>query len=162
MDATSLLEAVRRHVAALGFELVEFRKSGPPQRPVIQVRIDRPGSAPGSGVTTEDCARTTRALEPIFEGPAGFGDRYQLEVSSPGIERPVRFPEHWRLYMGRVVRVRARTVAGHPLAVILEVPDDGRVKLRLPDGAETMVALADIKEALLQVEDPAANGRREP
>jgi ribosome maturation factor RimP len=162
MDASSLLEAVRRHVAALGFELIEFRRSGPPQRPVIQVRIDRPDSTPGFGVTTADCARTSRALEQLFESPAGLGDRYQLEVSSPGIERPVRFPEHWRRYVGRVVRVTARTVAGHPRAVILEVPDDGQVKLRLPDGAETMVALADIKEALLQVEDPAAGGRRQP
>jgi ribosome maturation factor RimP len=162
MDANSLLEAVRRHVAALGFELIEFRKSGPPQRPVIQVRIDRPDSTPGSGVTTADCARTSRALEQLFEGPAGLGDRYQLEVSSPGIERPVRFPEHWRRYVGRVVRVTARSVSGHPRAVILEVPDDGQVKLRLPDGAETTLALADIKEALLQVDDPAAGGRREP
>ncbi len=162
MDATTLLEAVRRHVTDLGFELVEFKRSGPLQRPAIQVRIDRPDSTPGHGITTEDCARTTRALAALFEGPAGFGDRYQLEVSSPGIERPVRFPEHWRRYVGRVVRLKARTVAGHPHVVILEVPDDGQVKLRLPDGAETMVALADIKEALLQVDDPAATGRREP
>jgi ribosome maturation factor RimP len=162
MDAITLLEAVRRHVADLGFELVEFKRSGPPQRPAIQVRIDRPDSTPGHGVTTEDCARTARALTGFLEGPAGFGDRYQLEVSSPGIERPVRFPEHWRRYVGRVVRLTARSIAGHPHAVILEVPDDGQVRLRLPDGAETMVALADIKEALLQVDDPAASGRREP
>lgn len=162
MDASLLLEAVRRHVADLGFELVEFRKSGPPQRPVIQVRIDRPGGVPGCGVTTGDCARASRALEGLFEGPGGLGARYQLEVSSPGIERPVRFPEHWRRYVGRVVRVTARSLPGHPCAHILEVPDDGQVKLRLPDGAETMVALADVKEALLQAEAPAADGRREP
>jgi ribosome maturation factor RimP len=162
MDANSLLEAVRRHVADLGFELVEFRKSGPPQRPVIQVRIDRPDSKPGFGVTAEDCARTSRALAGGVAGPGGLGERYQLEVSSPGIERPVRFPEHWRRYVGRVVRVKARSLSGHPLAVILDVPDDGQVKLRLPDGAETMVALADITQALLQEEHPAAGGRREP
>jgi ribosome maturation factor RimP len=162
MDATTLLEAVRRHVADLGFELVEFRKSGPPQRPVIQVRIDRPGSAPGAGITTEDCARTTRSLAAVFEEAAGLGDRYQLEVSSPGIERPVRFPEHWRRYVGRAVKLTARSVAGHPRAVIVDVPDDRQVRLRLPDGAETMVAFADIKEALLQEDDSAAGGRREP
>jgi hypothetical protein len=61
------------------------------------------------------------------------------------------------------VRVTARTLSGHPRAVILEVPDDARVRLRLPDGTEAVVALADVKEALLQeVDDPAAAGRREP
>ncbi len=114
MDATTLLEAVRRHVADLGFELIEFHASGPPQRPVIQVRIDRPGSTPGAGVTTEDCARTSRSLAAVIEGSGRMGDRYQLEVSSPGIERPVRFPEHWRRYIGRAVRLTARSVAGHP------------------------------------------------
>jgi ribosome maturation factor RimP len=161
MGADSLLEAVRRIVADLGFDLVEFRMSGPPQRPAIQVRIDRPDSRPGHGVTAEDCGRASRALERMLEGPGGVGDRYLLQVSSPGFERPVRFPEHWRRYAGRVVRVAARTLKGHPRAVILDLPDDGHVRLRLPDGSEPVVALADIKEALLQ-EEPATEGRQEP
>jgi ribosome maturation factor RimP len=161
MGADSLLEAVRRHVVDLGFELIEFRKSGPPPRPAIQVRIDRPESRPGHGVTAEDCARVSRALERVLEGPGGVGPRYLLQVSSPGFERPVRFPEHWRRYVGRVVRVTARPLAGHPRAVILGVPDEDHVRLSLPDGTETVVPLAEIKEALLQ-EDPAAPGRREP
>ena len=161
MDADSLLESVRRHVAELGFELIEFRMSGPPQRPAIQVRIDRSDSRPGHGVTAEDCARVSRVLERVFESPGAIGDRYQLQVSSPGLERPVRFPEHWRRYAGRTVRVTARSLAGHPRAVILELPDEAHVRLRLPDGQETTVALADVKEALLQ-QEPAAEGRREP
>ncbi len=161
MVAEPLLEAVRRIVAGLGFELVEFRMSGPPQRPAIQVRIDRPDSRPGHGITAEDCTRTSRELERMLEGPGGVGDRYTLQVSSPGIERPVRFPEHWRRYAGRVVRVTARSLKGHPLAVILDLPDEHHVRLRLPDGTEPVVALADIKEALLQ-EKPAAESRPEP
>jgi ribosome maturation factor RimP len=161
MEADSLLEAVRRIVADLGFELVEFRMSGPPQRPAIQVRIDRPDSRPGHGVTAEDCARASRPLERMLEAPEGLGDRYTLQVSSPGIERPVRFPEHWRRYVGRVVRVTARTLKGHPRAVIVDLPDDGHVRLRLPDGSEPLLALADVKEALLQ-EESAADSRHEP
>jgi ribosome maturation factor RimP len=163
MGIDSLLEAVRRQVVDLGFELIEFRKSGPPQRPSIQVRIDRPDSRPGFGVTADDCARVSRALEKWFEGEGGLGCRYLLQVSSPGFERPVRFPEHWRRYVGRTVRVTARTLSGHPRAVILGLPDDSQVRLRLPDGSETLVAFADVKEALLQeVDEPAADGRREP
>jgi len=161
MGADLLLEAVRRIVADLGFELVEFRTSGPPQRPAIQVRIDRPDSRPGHGVTAEDCARASRALERMFEAPGGVGERYALQVSSPGIERPVRFPEHWRRYAGRTVRLTARPLKGHPRGVILELPDEAHVRVRLADGSETVLPLADIKEAWLQ-EDPVAEGRPEP
>lgn len=163
MGTDALLEAVRRLVTDLGFELIEFRKSGPPGRPSIQVRIDRPDSRPGHGVTADDCARTSRALEKWFEGEGGVGRRYLLQVSSPGFERPVRFPEHWRRYVGRVVRVTARTLAGHPRALIVAVPDEDHVELRLPDGREAVVALDEIKEALLQDDEtPAPDGRREP
>ncbi len=161
MGADSLLEAVRRHVANLGFELIEFRKSGPLECPSIQVRIDRPDGRPGHGVTADDCARASRILEAYFESAGGVGPRYFLQVSSPGLERPVRFPEHWRRYAGRVVRVTARSLAGHPRAVILGVPDDAHVRLRLPDGTERTVAIDDVKEALLQEPDPAAGGRGE-
>lgn len=163
MSADSLLDDVRRLVTEMGYELVEFRRSGPPQRPAIQVRIDRVDSRPGFGITADDCALVSRALERYFEGPGGVGPRYLLQVSSPGIERPVRFAEHWQRYAGRVVKLTARGVQGHPRAVILDLPDAGHVRLRLPDGSETVVALEHVKEALLmEAADPAAPGRREP
>lgn len=161
MGANALLESVRRHVADLGFELVEFRKSGPPPRPVIQVRIDRPDSRPGHGVTSGDCARVTRALEHLFETSAGLPSHYTLEVSSPGIERPVRFAEHWQRYVGRTVVLKARGRSGKPRAIIIEVPDPQHVRLRLPDSSEPVLSLDEITEALLQ-EDSAAQGRRDP
>jgi ribosome maturation factor RimP len=158
MGVDPLLEGVRRTVTALGFELIEFRKAGPPGCPSIQVRIDRPGSQPGAGVTAGDCAQVSRALEPWFEGEAAVGRRYRLTVSSPGLERPVRFPEHWRQYLGRTVRLTARGVPGHPQAVIAGVPADDRVRLRFSDGGERDVALDAIKEALLQGGDPSGGG----
>ena len=155
-----LLEAVRHHVAELGFELIEFRRSGPPVRPAIKLRIDRPGSTPGHGVTAGDCQTVSRSLERLLiaEAPAGF--QPQLEVSSPGIERPVRFPEHWRLYVGRRVTITARGLAGSPVAEIMQVMNEDQVELKLPDGQLALVALADIKEALLSDESPPAIPRR--
>ena len=161
MVADPLLPAVRRLVTDLGFELVEFRRVGPPQHPSIQVRMDRPDSRPGHGVTAEECARASRALMAYLATEGGLGDRYELQVSSPGVERPVRFPEHWRRSVGRTVKLTARGVAGHPKAVILAVPDDATVRLRLPDGAEAVVALDRVKEALLMEQEPA-DGRRKP
>jgi ribosome maturation factor RimP len=149
MGADALLQTVRRHVADLGFELVDFRKSGPPQRPVIQVRIDRPDSRPGHGVTAGDCALVSRSLERWLEESGTTGTQYSLQVSSPGIERPVRFAEHWARYAGRTVQLTAKGVAGKPKAVIEAVQDAEHVQLRLPDGSTQVVALADVKEALL-------------
>ena len=162
MVADPLLPAVRQLVTDLGFELVEFRRSGPSGHPSIQVRIDRPDSRPGHGVTAEDCARTSRAVEAYLEAEGRVGPRYVLQVSSPGIERPVRFPEHWRRYAGRTVQLTARGVRGHPRAVILALTtDEAAVRLGFPDGTEREVPLDTIKEALLMEQDPA-DGRRAP
>jgi ribosome maturation factor RimP len=62
----------------------------------IRLFIDHPG-----GVTLELCERVTEHLRDLLE-------RYGLEVSSPGPERPLAKPEHYRRYVGRRVRVRTR------------------------------------------------------
>jgi ribosome maturation factor RimP len=63
---------------------------------LVRLFIDHPG-----GVTLELCTRVTEALAPLRE-------RYGLEVSSPGTERPLTKPEHFRRFVGRRARVRTR------------------------------------------------------
>ena len=149
MALEQLLDPIRQHVAALGFELVDLRTGGGAERPQLQLRIDRPDSGPGRGVTVDDCARVSRTLERELERSGLLGRRYVLQVSSPGLERPVRFPEHWKRYLGRAVRVRARTLKGHPRAQIVDVPDEGHVLLRLPDQTAVLLDLRDLREAIL-------------
>jgi ribosome maturation factor RimP len=68
----------------------------------MRVFIDHP-----DGVTLEVCEQVTQALAPMRE-------RYALEVSSPGTERPLTKPDHFRRYLGRRARVRTRgEVEGH-------------------------------------------------
>jgi ribosome maturation factor RimP len=65
----------------------------------------------------------------------------------------VRWPEHWRRYLGQRVRVRARGVSGRPVGVIREVPDDEHVVLEFEGQREPQqLALADITEATLVVD----------
>src|SRR5690349_19741659 len=85
MAADALLDPIRAHLAELGFELVDLRRTGTRNRPIFKVRVDRPGSRPGHGVTVEDCARISRSLERFLEAEGSAGARYVLEVSSPGI-----------------------------------------------------------------------------
>ena len=152
MSVDALLQPIRDHLDTLGFELVDLRRVGTMQRPILQVRVDRPDSRPGQGITADDCARISRSLERFLESSAMVGPRYVLEVSSPGIERPLRWPEHWRRFVGRRARVRSRALGGRRQVEIVAVPDDGHVTLRPEGEGEVTVALADIHEATLVVE----------
>jgi ribosome maturation factor RimP len=159
MSVDALLPPIRDHIAGLGFELVDLRRVGTVERPILQVRVDRPDSRPGHGITADDCAGISRSLERFLESRAMVGPRYVLEVSSPGIERPLRWPEHWRRFVGRRARVRAEALGGRREVEILAVPDDTHVALRREDGVEVTLALADVRDATL-VPEPGVPKKR--
>jgi len=159
MSADALLVPIRDHVAGLGFELVDLRRTGTLQRPILQVRVDRPDSRPGQGITADDCAAISRSLERFLESRAMVGPRYVLEVSSPGLERPLRWPDHWRRFVGRQARVRAAALPGRHRVEILAVPDDEHVVVRRDGGSEVTLALDDIREATLVAEVEALGKR---
>ena len=136
MTHDPLLVLVRAEVERQGFELVEFRRTGTAARPVLKVRADRPDSRPGAGITTQECAALSRAIERLLEAGGHVGTQYVLEVSSPGIERPLRTARHFAPYTGEKVfiemvhvvderrRFKGRLVAAGPESVEVEV--DGR------------------------------------
>jgi ribosome maturation factor RimP len=160
MSADALLAPIRDHVTGLGFELVDLRRAGTLQRPILQVRVDRPDSRPGQGVTADDCAAISRSLERFLESRAMVGSRYVLEVSSPGFERPLRWPEHWRRFIGRQARVRVESMPRRNQVEILAVPDDEHVVVRREDGSEVTLAFEAIREATLVVDVEVFGKRR--
>src|SRR5262245_33038708 len=93
----SLEALVKQEVEPLGFELFELKRGGSRQRPVLDVRIDRLDE---QKVTVEDCTRVSRALQARLDADGQLGDRYVLEVSSPGVERPLRHAADWRRFAG--------------------------------------------------------------
>ena len=118
----------------------------------MQVRIDRPDATPLDGITVDECVAVSRALEAWLDGSETLGARYVLEVSSPGIERPLRWREHWERFVGHPVRVRP-TEGDRFQAVIERVdPDADVVVLRSSDGDARSIALADIREATLVID----------
>jgi ribosome maturation factor RimP len=147
MLSDTLVEAFRTRLEALGFDLADLRIGGTPNRPLVQVRIDTPSPR---GVTVDDCATASRALEAwLDEGGGGpLGNRYVLEVSSPGIERPVRWHRHWVRFVGRDVNVRVPGM-GRVNARIVAVPTTETVVLE-PEGKPALeYRLAELKEARL-------------
>ena len=99
--------AIERTVTGLGYDLVDVERLG---RGLLRVTIDRlPGQtygapgAPDDGefITVEDCERVTRQLQLALE-VAGL-DYARLEVSSPGLDRPLKTEAHWRRFAGQAV-----------------------------------------------------------
>ncbi len=145
MLTESLVEAFRTRLDALGFDLADLRIGGTPNRPLVQVRID----CPPRNVTVEDCSRVSRALEQWLDaGGSPLGHRYVLEVSSPGIDRPVRWHRHWVRFVGRDVNVKLVGL-GRVRARIVAVPSDDSVVLQPQGGMEQQYRLTDIKDARL-------------
>ena len=149
LDAS--LEAELAAVAErLGCELVHAEFKGG----VLRLVVDREG-----GVGLEDCALVSRQVSPLLDA-AGFGTgRYVLEVSSPGLDRPLYRPSDYERFTGKLARVsfkdpataRKRTVVGRLTAFRPEA--GGEVEIEDRDTGERLrIALDSIQTARLEVE----------
>jgi ribosome maturation factor RimP len=155
----SLERELEAKVAELGFEFVELERVGSRSRPILRLRIDVAGGGPepGTGVTLDDCATVSRALEPFLDAHPDLADNYVLEVSSPGIERPLVRESDWGRFAGREVALkghgplagRGRRLEGENLGLAAGDGEERRVRLRLEDGAEVEIPLRDIARAHL-------------
>jgi ribosome maturation factor RimP len=145
-----LERVVTTELAALGFELVEFRRRGSKSRPVLDLRVER---GDGARVSVDDCARVSRALEARLDGAGLVGERYVLEVSSPGIERPLRQARDWQRAIGQPAVVTAQPLPGGKAEVtVVALEGDAGAEtavVRDAKGAEYRLPLADVTQARL-------------
>jgi ribosome maturation factor RimP len=155
-DNDALEREFAERVTRLGLEFVELERAGSKSRPILRVRIDRPGSEPGQGVSVADCARVSRELESCVDGFERADSRYVLEVSSPGVERPLIRRTDFERFAGREIAVlgravlagRARRLEGELLGVTGAEPDES-ISLRLPGGEVVEIRRGDIERAHL-------------
>jgi ribosome maturation factor RimP len=100
-----ILEKVRSIAAPLaaqeGLELVDVDIGGPGGRQALRIFIDKPG-----GVSLDDCTSLSRAVSAALDVEDPIQGAYDLEVSSPGLDRPLRTPEHFAKFAGQRVRVK--------------------------------------------------------
>jgi ribosome maturation factor RimP len=85
-----------------GFELVDVHYGSDAGRWVLRLTIDRPGSRIG----IDDCQRASEAVETALDVEELIDHAYSLEVSSPGVNRPLTRPEHFERCIGSTVRIR--------------------------------------------------------
>ena len=146
----TLEDVVIQELDALGFDLFELRRGGTRSRPVLEVRLDR---RDGGEVTVEDCARASRAIEARLDGGELVAPQYVLQVSSPGVERPLRSPADWRRFVGRWASVASAALGGRAEWLIagVETGEGGLDVAVLQDakGNERRVALDEVTDARL-------------
>jgi ribosome maturation factor RimP len=137
----------------MGYELVRVSLSGG-SRPVLQVMAER---RDGAAMTVEDCTGISHTLSLLLDADDPLAGSYALEVSSPGIDRPLTRPKDFERYAGFVVRLETRQ------------PVDGRRRFRgrlkglkdgiVPDNGDAAVPLdAVVKAQLVLTDDLIAAG----
>jgi ribosome maturation factor RimP len=140
-----IADAIRPVVAAAGMDLESVRVSAAGRRRLLRVVVDA-----DHGVTLDDAAAISRELSAVLDGVGVMGDfPYTLEVSSPGVDRPLTEPRHWRRAAGRLVSVKiadddtvlGRVVSADPAEVILDV-----------DGARRRYGYAKLGAGAIQLE----------
>jgi ribosome maturation factor RimP len=137
-----LSEIVERTVGGMGFECVDFQQSN--RGRLLRVFIDKP-----EGVTVDDCAEVSRQLTRVLAVEGAEYDR--LEVSSPGLDRPLRKPSDFRRFAGQrvEVRMRERDASGRRRFAGLLLNCDEQAATIEVDGQCVNLPLADMDRARL-------------
>lgn len=132
-------------VEAAGYELVgsELHRKG--RYSVLRVYIDKEG-----GVTADDCAKASRQIGAVLDVENPITSAYSLEVSSPGLDRPLYTREQYQRFVGQVIKLRLRVPQNAQRqfsGILLEVVGD-EINLHTEQGVK-LFALSDIEKANL-------------
>lgn len=144
-----LLEPV---IEGLGYETVRIMTIGQ-TNPTLQVMIDvKDGSRE---INVEDCAKVSRALSAVLDEKDPISGQYSLEVSSPGIDRPLTKLEHFKRFEGYVIKVETQaTVDGRKRfkGELTSTDEKNNIHL-LMDGQEYVLPFANISKAKIVLTD---------
>lgn len=143
-----LLEPV---ITGLGYEVVRILTIGQ-KNPTLQIMIDR---LDGKDITVEDCATVSRAVSAVLDEKDPIKDQYSLEVSSPGLDRPLTKIEHFKRFSGYEARIETAVEVEKRKrfkGVLGNVDEQNRVHIDV-DGTDYAIAFDDISKAKLILTD---------
>ena len=141
-----LLDALEPRAASEGVEIVTVEIVGSKKAPTIRVYIDAEG-----GVSFDELARTQSWIGDLMDELDPFPGAYMLEVSSPGIDRPLRTAEHFNRFAGQTANVKTRGPVGGRSSFTGELAgfSDGAVRL-IVEGETMAIPHDQIKRARLK------------
>ncbi|MGW6277982.1 ribosome maturation factor RimP [Kribbella sp. NPDC055071] len=150
-DTTSLENFLRPIVEQFGCDLEAVDLAPAGRRRLLRVLVDRDG-----GISLDDVADVTRAISKGLDADDVMGDgAYTLEVSSPGVDRPLTLPRHWRRNTKRLVAVTLND--GDKVTGRIKAASEEAAELDV-DGTTRTVAYADVAKAKVQIEFNRAAG----
>jgi ribosome maturation factor RimP len=147
--------------ASLSLDLYDVEVSGTGRTRVVRVLIDRE-----AGLDLDAVARASQAISLALDDPsvdAVVSGPYALEVSSPGLERPLRTAAHFRGALGATVSVKTKTADGSTRrvrGVVVASDEEGFELTREDDGAREQIPFADVVQARTVFEWESQPGRR--
>jgi ribosome maturation factor RimP len=140
-----LAEVLTEPLAASGLDVEAIELTPAGRRRLLRIAVDKDG-----GVTMDDVADATKEVSRLLDESDVMGESpYTLEVTSPGTDRPLTLPRHWRRNQARLVKVTTKdgtTVTGRVLT-----SDEQTATLDV-DGAKRSVAYDDVAKARIQIE----------
>lgn len=159
VDRTRLLAVIEPIVRAHGAEVVDFELKSEPGGWVLRVFVEKLGSAEANApaeqaaIDLELCSQIARDLSPALDVDDPIPHRYNLEISSPGIERPLRDTRDYIRFAGKKAKLKLHSaVNGQKVVVGVLGPLEGD-RLTIVDGSRTvLVPLEDISSARLVFE----------
>lgn len=146
--AGRILEALEQGAQEEGLDIVSVEVAGPAGRPTVRVRIDTLGDAP---IDMDEVTARTPWVSQVVEGVDPFPGAYELEVSSPGIDRPLRRPSDFARFAGEQAEVSLREKVdgrGRGTGVIEGV--EGDVVTLSVDGSPWAFSVGQLKSARLK------------
>lgn len=127
----------------LDLEAVELTAAG--KRRMLRVAIDKDG-----GVTMDDIAVATKEVSRVLDESDVMGEHpYTLEVTSPGTDRPLTLPRHWRRNLGRLVKVTGED--GESFVGRITATGEERATVNI-DGQEREIGYANVSKARIEIE----------
>jgi ribosome maturation factor RimP len=153
VDITKLQSLAEPVVTGQGYELVDLEfKTEPGVGWVLRVFIDKPGTEGGVGL--EDCAQVSRELSAVLDVGDAIPHHYSLEVSSPGLNRPLKKESDFARFIGKKAKIRTSRPVGESrrnFSGTLVGVDGGKVKIDVGDQV-CEVPVADVEKANLVYE----------
>ena len=150
--AARVQEITEAVIAAEGYELLDVEYVMERGKPVVRMYIDTvPPSTPERGVSVEDCTHVSRTVSDVLDVEDAVPGEYNLEVSSPGLFRPLTKPAHFARATGERVRVKTFDKIDDRRVFVgtLVGGDDDALRIDV-DGTTFTVPLADVAKANLE------------
>jgi len=145
LKSVKLTNLLRPLVEDLGYEFVGLEHGSNPKNPTLVVYIDKK-----NGIAVEDCERVSREVAAVLDVEDPIPGHYNLEVSSPGLDRPLFTLEQFEQFAGEIARISLyapqegrRKFKGEILGT-----EGDRVKLEL-DGSEVLLEMGNVAKARL-------------